>query len=536
MVLTVVPGYSTFTVTNLNDSGSGSLRQAVLNANSAATQVFTNQIVFANGLTGTITLTSSQLSITNSVNVIGPGAANLTVSGNNADRVFNIPASTTVSISGLTIANGNVTENSSDGTTGGGIQNAGNLTLTNVTVSNCHADSNGGGVSSTGTLTIGSSTFTLNTVSFYTGGAINASNFTITNSSITHNTSYAGGGIAGGDPVSTITNSDISYNTGSGSGGGSGGGGLAISPGVMITNSTITHNSTNSQGGGINFYGGVGYAGSISSNTITIVGSTISNNTSASDGAGIWNDGYYASTIYLTNSTVANNTSQGNGGGIFSGLYATEVINGCTLSGNKAASGGGIYNSGNGTNAFSTVDLTATTLTGNTSTGSGPGLYNVGTATLSGRNSADTAFVNDTGGTLQGTGTFSGNLINSGTVFPGNNSSAFTLTIAGNYTQTSGGALDIDFSGNKSDIDYNQLVVNGTVTLAGALNVSLLNGIVLGDSLSFFILVNGSTGPVAGTFAGLSEGAIFTVGSEVFQITYTAATGNDVVVTTVVLS
>jgi hypothetical protein len=52
---------STFTVLNLADSGAGSLRQAVLDADAAPGQ---NDIVFAAGLSGTITLTSGELDLT----------------------------------------------------------------------------------------------------------------------------------------------------------------------------------------------------------------------------------------------------------------------------------------------------------------------------------------------------------------------------------------------------------------------------------------------------------------------------------------
>src|SRR5260370_5465747 len=75
---------STFMVTNLGDGGAGSLRQAVVQSN---TTPGPNEIDFADGLTGTITLTTGQLTITNNdVTLVGPGADRLSVSGNNASR------------------------------------------------------------------------------------------------------------------------------------------------------------------------------------------------------------------------------------------------------------------------------------------------------------------------------------------------------------------------------------------------------------------------------------------------------------------
>src|SRR5438132_4889361 len=91
---------STFTVNNLNDSGAGSLRQAVVDANAHAGA---DQIAFASALRGTITLTNGQLSITDGVTINGPGSSRLTVSGRDANRVFDIGRNLTVSINGLTL-------------------------------------------------------------------------------------------------------------------------------------------------------------------------------------------------------------------------------------------------------------------------------------------------------------------------------------------------------------------------------------------------------------------------------------------------
>src|SRR5258708_30360694 len=92
-----------FTVTNTADSGLGSLRQAILDANATAGA---NTINFDPSVTGTITLMTGQLpDITNNLVVTGPGAASLTINGNNTSRVFLIANGITVTISGLTISN-----------------------------------------------------------------------------------------------------------------------------------------------------------------------------------------------------------------------------------------------------------------------------------------------------------------------------------------------------------------------------------------------------------------------------------------------
>ena len=127
------------TVTNLADSGPGSLRQAIADAAPGAIIDFS--------VTGTITLTSGQLAIDKNLTIRGSGAANLTISGNNSCRVLtvNLPYVDSVSVSGLTIA---------DGYTGGygqsdgsGIYNAfGNsLVLTDCVVTNCNSANGMGG-------------------------------------------------------------------------------------------------------------------------------------------------------------------------------------------------------------------------------------------------------------------------------------------------------------------------------------------------------------------------------------------------------
>ena len=90
------------TVTNTNDSGSGSLRQALTDAHDG------DFINFAAALNGqTIILTSGELFVNKSITIAGPGAANLSVDANGMSGVLHIGSGTTVSTSGLTIIDGN---------------------------------------------------------------------------------------------------------------------------------------------------------------------------------------------------------------------------------------------------------------------------------------------------------------------------------------------------------------------------------------------------------------------------------------------
>jgi hypothetical protein len=118
---------ATITVINTNDSGPGSLRQALVGANDGDT------INFDSSLNGQrITLTSGELNVDKDVTISGPGAKNLAVDGNSQSRVFNVNPGKIVTIDGLTVANGRANFFAS----GGGIyNNAGALTVTNCTFS-----------------------------------------------------------------------------------------------------------------------------------------------------------------------------------------------------------------------------------------------------------------------------------------------------------------------------------------------------------------------------------------------------------------
>jgi hypothetical protein len=132
---------------NLDDSGPGSLRDAIAGTPAGGT------VDFQSGLTGTIPLTSGELAISKDLTIAGPGASVITVSGNQASRVFDIAAAVNASISGLTIADGFASS------FGGGILNAGTLTLTASTLSGNSVSiatftAQGGGLYNTGSGTL----------------------------------------------------------------------------------------------------------------------------------------------------------------------------------------------------------------------------------------------------------------------------------------------------------------------------------------------------------------------------------------------
>jgi hypothetical protein len=316
---------TTIMVTNTNDSGPGSLRQALADANDGDT------IQFDPALNGqTITLTSGELVVADSITISGPGPGLLAVSRDSQSsnfRILHIQPNQTVAVSGLTISYGNLINES-----GAGIF----IDQSTVTISNCVISGNatdsppsiqagGGGICNNGVLSLINSTVTANSVTgsfaYGGGGILNNGSLTINQCSITNNVGQRyGGGIAGS---ALIQNSTISGNfTGSYDHFDGDGAGLS-GEGFIIQNSTISGNSA--IGGSFGGYGGAIYGGGIITNC------TISGNTTNHQADGIYANSAVELTHTILNSgeNIVNNgtivTSHGynissdNGGGFLTG-------------------------------------------------------------------------------------------------------------------------------------------------------------------------------------------------------------------------
>jgi hypothetical protein len=257
---------STVTVKTNLDSGTGSLRAAIASAHNGDT------IVFDKSLNGsTITLTSGELLINHVITIAGPGATNLTISGNNASRVFEVASTVpkNVTLSGLTVSNGVAF-------LGGGILNSGVLTVSNCTLSGnvTTTRGGGGGIHNDGTLTVSGTMLTSNSApgGGSGGGIYNSGPLTISASTLSSNSAGTGGGI---------------YNTG---------GIITINPG-----STLSGNSANAGGGIYNQAGTIG--------ALTVSGSALSGN-SANIGGGIYN---YDGALTVSGSTLSGNSASEEG-------------------------------------------------------------------------------------------------------------------------------------------------------------------------------------------------------------------------------
>lgn len=348
---------ATFTVTNTNDTGPGSLRQAVLDANAATTA---DTIVFDPGLFGTpqtITL-ATEIQISNNFNTVdtltitGPGSNLLTVSGNNVTRIFQTIQEDTASISGMTLTNGL-------GDNGGALLNGGVTTLTDMifrqnTAFNGGAILNAANGPNSGVLNISRCEFRDNTT---TGTNINGNGgsaiasfgtLTVTDSIITGGMTRGGGGalrIGGG--VVDITSTTISNNTSGGVGNSDGGGGIYTNSEMTLTNCIISGNTAgeDTDGGGI-----------YNERGLTLINTIVTNNTAARHGGGIYdgggnNDGSPIYFTIITNSTISHNvantggSTQVRGGGVYAEGGPALTITGSTIHDNRIGSGegGGIW-------------------------------------------------------------------------------------------------------------------------------------------------------------------------------------------------
>jgi hypothetical protein len=349
-----------WTVNSLGDAGtglgnSGDLRYCITQSDMTTGD---NTINFA--VTGTITLNSALPVLTNTTGLMdfeGPGANNLSVSGNNNFGVFQVDSGVTAKLVGLTITKGSV----EGATTGAGINNAGTLNLVNSDVSsngaNQPASTNigGGGIYNNGTMTISNSNIDNNSSLFIGGGISNDGILTISNSFVDNNkVTQTSGYICNGGGISstgtlTITGSTIDNNWVS-SAYSCSGGGISSTGALTITNSTIDHNTSagdqtaTSNGGARSYGGGISSTGTLNLTECTVSGNVASGgpgNNSGSGGDAFGGAVYSTGELTLDDCTVSSNSALGGAGYAVSGFLQPT-----SPAGN--ASGGGVY-IGNGT-------------------------------------------------------------------------------------------------------------------------------------------------------------------------------------------
>ena len=306
-----------FTVTNLNDTGPGSLSAAIAQGNNSHDASSTIQIK----VQGVLALQTQLAALQKNITIIGPGHANFEVEGNNTFRIFATVVNTTSSIQGITIVDGN-SQN------GGGVYNqATSLTLTDVWLTNNKATNDGGGIyNDQGATLVCNACLIGNNNATISGGGIDNNQGAVTlalGTVVTLNGAYAGGGISSGGTNASLTIQD---------------------------NSSITYNAATFSGGGI-----------FNSATLNMTGGSVSNNTAANNGGGIYNA---SGTASFTNVAMDNNSAV-NKGGAFEISAGTINYTGGEITGNTASIGtAGYIISGFGTFNSNNVTITGTIVYG----------------------------------------------------------------------------------------------------------------------------------------------------------------------------
>jgi hypothetical protein len=317
---------ATITVTSTADTGSGTLRSAIAAAGNG------DVINFSLTYPATILLSSGELQVTNNVTISGPGAANLTISGNNGSRVFHVGTSNTAAISGLTIADGVV---SAGGVGAGVYADNTSLTLMNCAIRNNHATggstAHGAGIYvNQSQLTVIGCTFDSNVAAGNGGGVYNVgSTLTINKSTISNNSSLGGGGIYSASGAVAVTNSFIYMNTATHGGGIANVGTLGLAT-LTVNNCTLSGNAvsgTSATGSQIQ------NARQLANASATIGNSTlVSNNVAPSySGGALYNDNGASTTIgnTIVQASAAEHTIINNGAGtVVSAGYNLSFDNG----------------------------------------------------------------------------------------------------------------------------------------------------------------------------------------------------------------
>jgi hypothetical protein len=336
-------------VTNTDDSGSGSLRDTMAAAQDG------DIIAFNLSLPATITV-ATPLTFSSSVNILGAGPALLHISGGDtAGPVFIVNAGSFVEIARVRILDG-------DGVTGGGIFNAGNLTLTSSEVTSNQAQL-GGGIFNAGALTLLNSLVNGNLVirqhagddfeheNRARGGGIynfgsSGGTVSLINSSVTGNNGGQfgvqgiefdgdGNGIYNDHGSVSLLDSTVAQNGSTVNGGSTGwGGGIFNSGGLVLNRATVSNNIADEGGGVYTNFG-----------SMTSVNSTIADNIAGLFGGGVLasfqqGTGSGTGTSILVNTTIARNLAVFDGGGLFANsTVASTTLKNSIVANNNAGTG-----------------------------------------------------------------------------------------------------------------------------------------------------------------------------------------------------
>lgn len=444
---------STMVVTNCNDSGPGSLRQALLDA------VDGDAIDLTTLTCSTIVLTSGEMESDGGLTWTGPGRNRLAIDGNGASLLLR-HNSGALNISGITLRNGF----GADGV-GGCTWIGGDLTLTDSTVTGCmsgdglNSAAYGAGLDVVGNLTLQNSVVSGNTA-LSAGGAYGGGTY--------------GGGIYVGGNAAVNAGSVVSGNVAQSAHGVARGGGLFAKGNVTTKYAAILDNDAVSTDG--TAYGG----GIHGTSGIAVFNSTVSGNAALSlnrwsYGGGISGGEYYTANpgnVLLATSTISGNSARSNcqycmiqGGGVNS--FGAISVKYSTIHGNDVTVGRSATARGGGLTSFLKADanaiaLVSSTVSGNSASSGGSSeafAYAGGFATIRGRAYAANSTI-----AFNTAGTRGGGIVASNDSTAGPGESTFFSTIVASNTAPSGADLDL--------VPY----ASGTLTVLGDHNLVVIAG------------------------------------------------------------
>ena len=481
---TALGAQTTFTVANTNDSGTGSLRDAITMANSTAGDDMIDITA-----TGTITLSTALPVISESVTINGPGRTALTIERDNLASEFRLFESSTIGVflhlNNMTLQGGRAVQGgglftraatslfdvrivdcSANGGTGGGdgeggaiyhASGGGALTLTNCLVENCQANG-GDNASGTGGGGYGGAIL-LNT------GSLGLLSTTINNCDAIGGDSTGGngnGGEAWGGGIhatflTTLTDSVVSNcDTTAGAPNGTGLGGVAAGAGAYAQGTftsldTTWTNNTATSGG--DAWGGAIHFEPVSTQQLTVTRSIFTGNdttaggtNSVASGAAIYSEGVFEIRETEISSCVATATGTGVGSVVYHNNPSAFLMERSTIAGNT---GVGVF-----VEASSSASIVNSTISGNNSSFLAGGVVSSGASLNLNFN---TVYLN-TGGDAGGIATaLSGNISVTGCIIAGNTGPSATTA---DYVINTGAIAD--FGGNVIGVDNGMFTNGGT--------------------------------------------------------------------------
>ncbi|MCI2811107.1 autotransporter outer membrane beta-barrel domain-containing protein [Eoetvoesiella caeni] len=441
-----------------------------LTAGGAGTLVLTR----VNNYQGGTTIAGGTLSVSSDAN-LGEDSGGVTLQGGTLKATSGLTTRRAITLAGAGVIDASGTTGTSDVVLNGVISGPGSLTLTGPGTGSVK-------LGSANTYQGGTNVYT--DVGVYATGALGTGGVTVQ------------GGVAGG-AVASILSFQNSTSAGNLSIRNNNGGRTAFENGATAGNATITNAA-----GGVTAFSGEASAGSAeitnqSGGRLLMAGqASAAGATVVNAAGGVVDIGQTSAGAGIGSLSGAGNVYLGGKQLTLGALNSNDTISGVIADGGDApGTGGSLMKAGAGTLILNGVN----TYTGGTT-------VNAGTLKVGDADHPSAGILGDvqvnTGGTLRGHGSIAGNVNNNGIVRPGG--SIGTLTISGNYTQSSSGMLLMEISPTQAA----QLKVGGTATLAGTLSLLYAPGTYTSTSYTLLsaAAVNGSFSTVTSNApAGLAQ-------------------------------